>query len=45
MCWSAMKAARSSNMKWSSSKPMQAFRDEAPALPAITVQLLESEER
>ena len=26
-------------------KPMEAFRDEAPALPAITVQLLESEER
>ncbi|MCY3914383.1 MAG: UvrD-helicase domain-containing protein [Chloroflexi bacterium] len=26
-------------------KPMQAFRDEAPALPAITIQLLESEER
>ncbi|MCY4062667.1 MAG: UvrD-helicase domain-containing protein [Chloroflexi bacterium] len=25
-------------------KPMQAFRDEAPALPAITIQLLESEE-
>ena len=26
-------------------KPMQAFRNEAPAMPAITVQLLESEER